>query len=144
VFSISVEDTFHASHAILIGGQREPLNGHQWRVVATIEGPHLDPEGLLCDFHAVQRALALIIAPFQNANLNHVPPFDKDLNPTAENVARHIARQLQQGLRAHLSREARVASVSVTEAPGCVATYRPPEGAGATASMRGTPPAHAE
>ena len=81
---------------------------------------------------AVQRALALIIAPFQNANLNHLEPFSTDLNPTAENVARHIARQLALALRGRLPRDAKIAAVAVTEAPGCVATYRPrtPEGPG--------------
>jgi 6-pyruvoyltetrahydropterin/6-carboxytetrahydropterin synthase len=54
-----------------------------------------------------------------NADLNHVPPFDR-VNPTAEMVARHLADVIARGLPPGV----RLARVSVTEAPGCRATYR--------------------
>lgn len=124
MYSISVETEFCAAHAIDIAGVREPLHGHNWRVTATISGDTLDDEGVLCDFHAVEAALREVISPFVNANLHDSPPFNRR-NPTAELVARHIADELAVRLAPSLARGARVSAVSVTEAPGCAATYRP-------------------
>jgi 6-pyruvoyltetrahydropterin/6-carboxytetrahydropterin synthase len=124
MYEITVERTFCAAHAIVIRGQREPLHGHNWLVTASIAGDTLDEDGLLCDFHAVDRVLAEITEPFVNMNLNEVPPFN-DVNPSAEHVARHIATELAARLKNELAPGGRVRAVSVTEAPGCCATYRP-------------------
>ncbi|QOJ00571.1 MAG: 6-carboxytetrahydropterin synthase [Phycisphaeraceae bacterium] len=121
MFEIEVQSEFCAAHALQIGGVRETLHGHNWRTVATLQGPSLDSDGLLCDFHTVQELLHAILAPFNNRSLNDAPPFDR-LNPSAENVARHIHAELSSRL-AGLPGDVRVASVSVTEAPGCRATY---------------------
>ncbi|HZW11334.1 MAG TPA: 6-carboxytetrahydropterin synthase [Phycisphaerales bacterium] len=124
MFQLSVETEFCAAHAITMGGQREPLHGHNWRVTLTLAGPSLDDDGLLCDFHAAERALREVTAPFQNRDLGAVEPFDR-VNPTAEQVARHIAERVQALLGTTLARGAAVAACRVTEAPGCAATYLP-------------------
>jgi len=120
MFELSVERTFCAAHAISIGGRREPVHGHNWRVSVTVAGETLDSDGLLCDFHVIERVLDGVIEPMHNADLNRVQPFTS-VNPTAEQVARHIAAAIAPGLPGH----AALRSVSVAEAPGCVATYRP-------------------
>jgi 6-pyruvoyltetrahydropterin/6-carboxytetrahydropterin synthase len=122
VFEISVQTEFCAAHALVIAGQKEPVHGHNWRVTATLAGKTLDPDGLLCDFHQVEAALAEVIAPFNNADLNQTPPFT-DVNPSAENVAKHIAVALSGRLAPLLAGRADVRSVRVTEAPGCSTTY---------------------
>ncbi len=125
MYEITVSTTFSAAHAIVIRGEREPLHGHDWRVEAVLAGPELDEDSLLVDFHLVEGILSGIVKPFRNANLNDVPPFDKQ-NPSAEGVARHIADSLAARLGSALDGGGvRVASVRVTEAPGCSATYRP-------------------
>lgn len=124
MYEIIVESSFSAAHAITIAGERETLHGHNWHVTATIAGEKLDPDGLLCDFHTVRDMLQEIIAPFENRNLNEVGPFDR-VNPSAENVARHIADELGSRLDEGLAPHAAVAAVSVTEATGCRAVYRP-------------------
>lgn len=122
MFRITVEREFCAAHAIEMRGEREPMHGHTWRVRVGVAGESLDEDGLLVDFHAVERALADILAPFHNRTLNEVSPFDR-VNPTAENVARHIADAMT-AAGGTLS-GVWVESVSVGEAPGCVATYIP-------------------
>ncbi|MFM9958033.1 MAG: 6-pyruvoyl trahydropterin synthase family protein [Phycisphaerales bacterium] len=127
MFHLTIQAVFSAAHAIVIKGEREPLHGHNWRVRAVVEGPNLDSDGLLVDFHALERHLAEIIRPFHNRNLNDVAPFDR-VNPTAEHVARHIATELARHLtsdRDATARAVRVLRVSVTEAEGCDATYAP-------------------
>ncbi len=143
MFKLQITATFSAAHALLIAGLREPLHGHDWHVTATVEGPTLDPDGLLADFHALQAHLHEVIGPFQNNNLNTCPPFAQGLNPSAELVARHIAEVLSARLqtstpdkpkniladsatKAPKTPPLRVAEVRVTEAPGCAAVYLPP------------------
>lgn len=120
MFELELQTEFSAAHGIMIAGQREPLHGHNWRVTAVVGGDKLDADGLLCDFHHVERLLREIIAPFNNRNLHDVPPFDR-INPTAELVAKHIGERLGAGLPAGV----RMISVRVTEAPGCAAIFRP-------------------
>ncbi len=125
MFQISVEAEFSAAHAIMIRGVREPLHGHNWRVVATFEADHLDSEGLLLDFHAAQRSLASAVGTWNNSNLNDAPEFAR-LNPTAENVARVICGSLAADLEPLLrSTPARIVRVEVSEAAGCVAAFLP-------------------
>lgn len=120
MYELTVERTFCAAHAIVMGGQREPMHGHNWHLTMIVAGVSLDGDGLLCDFHALEASVDAIIDPLNNCNLNETPPFD-EVNPTAEHLARHIA----EAIRAKLPTGVKLQSVSVTEAPGCTATYRP-------------------
>ncbi len=120
MYELTIEHTFCAAHAILIRGTREPLHGHNWRVRLTVLGETLDADGLLCDFHELESLLCSVVAPFENANLNETPPFDR-INPTAELIAQHIAESVASGLPEGV----RLSRVALTEAPGCEAVYRP-------------------
>jgi 6-pyruvoyltetrahydropterin/6-carboxytetrahydropterin synthase len=127
MYRLTVEAEFAAAHAIVMRGEREPVHGHNWRVTATVSGPSLDDDGLLCDFHAVEKSLLAATERFHNKNLNETAPFDR-LNPTAELVAAHLAEAIQAGIPASdAARGVRVESVRVTEAPGCAAIYSPGE-----------------
>jgi 6-pyruvoyltetrahydropterin/6-carboxytetrahydropterin synthase len=122
-FEIEVETTFSAAHALRFRGSREPVHGHDFRVTVRIGGGPLDADGLLFDFHEVERHLGEIVTPFRNRDLNATPPFDL-VNPSAEEIARFIATALS----ARLPASAAVRSVRVTEAPGCAAIFRPAAG----------------
>jgi 6-pyruvoyl-tetrahydropterin synthase len=93
-------------------------------VSVTIGGSGLDGDGLLLDFHALERIVREVVAPFRDRNLNETPPFDRT-NPTAELVARHIADSVDRGIRPLVPAGVRVVCVGVTEAPGCSVVYRP-------------------
>lgn len=121
MYEVTVHDEFCAAHALVIAGKTEPVHGHNFRVTVTIAGQALDASGLLCDFHAVERALTAVIDPFRDAYLNDCLPFDH-ANPSAERIARHIADQLT--ARLDLPRGVTVCAVTITEAPGCRATYK--------------------
>jgi len=124
VYAVIVEHEFCAAHAIRIGGELEPMHGHNFRVTAELEGDRLDGEGLLCDFHAAHALLVEICAPFANVSLNGTPPFDR-VNPAAELLAEHIGTALAGTDPGGAGGGVRVARVRVTEAPGCAAEYRP-------------------
>jgi 6-pyruvoyltetrahydropterin/6-carboxytetrahydropterin synthase len=118
-FQISVEQIFCAAHQLRLSDATcEPLHGHNWQLRVTVTADKLDEIGTVMDFHELQRRIAEIIRPMDNTNLNEFPPM-KSMNPSAENVARYIAQSLK------LPANVRLAEVSVTESPGCVARYFP-------------------
>ncbi len=121
-YSLEVEAEFAAAHAIVLGGERERVHGHNWRAVASVGGRRLAGEELRCDFHLVERRLDEAVAPFRNGDLNATPPFDR-INPTAEAVARHLGEALARGL-VEKAPGVRVEWVRVTEAPRCTAVVR--------------------
>ncbi|MBY0260739.1 MAG: 6-carboxytetrahydropterin synthase [Phycisphaerales bacterium] len=136
MFELSVQREFCAAHALMFRGQREPTHGHNFRLTVTLAGPTLDPDGVLVDFHALEALIDSVIKPYHNQDLNRVAPFDQagGINPSAELIAQHICGRLEEGLTRIGGHSSRIASVSITEAPGCVATYRP--SAGPTAAGR--------
>jgi 6-pyruvoyltetrahydropterin/6-carboxytetrahydropterin synthase len=125
MYEIAVQAEFSAAHAVAIGGRLEPVHGHNWLVTVVLAGPDLDADGLLVDFHLVERHLRQIAAELHNSSLNEHERFRGGVNPTAEQVARSFADELAQRLAGRLPAGAAIRSVRITEAPGCAATYYP-------------------
>ncbi|CAG0981108.1 6-pyruvoyltetrahydropterin/6-carboxytetrahydropterin synthase [Anaerolineae bacterium] len=123
MYELSVQGEFCAAHSLVVGGVREPMHGHTFRVRACVCSAELDTDGFVCDFHLVQESLGGILADLSNCNLQEHAAFG-ERSPTAEHIARHIHDALAQRLQGKLGGVAWVSSVSVTEAPGCEATYR--------------------
>ena len=121
MFELSVETQFTASHAVTCGGVPEEPHTHLWHVTATVAGDALDDEGLLCDFHAIERSLKEIVGAFEERFINDVPPFNDGVPASTELIAKHIGDRLREGLPG----DVRLVSIRLTEAPGCAATYRP-------------------
>jgi 6-pyruvoyltetrahydropterin/6-carboxytetrahydropterin synthase len=115
-FEITIRRDFSASHQLrLYDGSLEPLHGHNWRVEVTVAAEKLDQIGVVMDFHELQRIVDEIVTPIHNRHLNDLPAFAK-LNPSAENVALHIAQSLASRVK--------VQSVQVWETPDCRAAWR--------------------
>tara|TARA_B100001059_G_scaffold18026_1_gene14807 strand:- start:52 stop:441 length:390 start_codon:yes stop_codon:yes gene_type:complete len=120
VYQLSVNTSFSAAHALVLSGEREQVHGHDWHLTVLVEGAVLDDDGLLCDFHALEGSLNRIVDPFRNADLNAAEAFAA-MNPSAENVVEFIGRALIPGLPSGV----RLARISITEAPGCIAHWIP-------------------
>ena len=122
MFEVSVTSSFSAAHQLrLPDGSAEPLHRHNWRVTVTRAGSVLDEMGVLVDFEILRARLDRLLATLNDQNLNTLPAF-AERNPTAENVALHIAERLAVELPA----AAVLKCVEVEEAPGCLARYSPP------------------
>lgn len=120
MFEVTVSGWFAAAHQLrLLDGSLEPLHGHNWRVSVTCAGESLDSMGVLVDFTKLKPALDVLLSSMHDRFLNELPPF-ASLNPSAENVALHIAESLSSVLPVGV----RISAVEVEEAPGCVARYR--------------------
>jgi len=118
MYAISVEATFNATHRVhLPDGSLEPLHGHDWHVRAHFESESLDAHAMVVDFVDTQQKLRDVVTAFHHTCLNDHPRFT-EASPTAEVVARVLFDSLRRtGLN-------QLVCVEVTEAPGCIASYR--------------------
>jgi 6-pyruvoyltetrahydropterin/6-carboxytetrahydropterin synthase len=117
-FEITTTRCFSAAHQLkLYDGTLEPLHGHNWKVKITVGAPKLDAIGVVMDFHELERRADQLLAPLHNRHLNQTPAF-ADLNPSAENVALYLARELS------LPEGIQLVSLEVWETDGNSAVYR--------------------
>jgi 6-pyruvoyltetrahydropterin/6-carboxytetrahydropterin synthase len=121
MFELTVTMEFSAAHRLRgYEGACERLHGHNYKVDATLESEKLDKLGMAMDFKAVKAALADILDRVDHQFLNETGVF-KEINPTAENIAKWIADELAGKLPSGVG----VKSVTVWESDRCGATYRP-------------------
>jgi 6-pyruvoyltetrahydropterin/6-carboxytetrahydropterin synthase len=119
MFEITTTRFFSAAHALrLYDGSLEPVHGHNWRVKVTVGAGKLDAIGVVMDFHELERLVDELVAPLHNRHLNEIKPFVA-LNPSAENVALHVGRELK------LPEGVRLLRVEVWETDTNSAIYRP-------------------
>jgi 6-pyruvoyltetrahydropterin/6-carboxytetrahydropterin synthase len=127
MFAIEVQKTFTASHALrLPEGGAEPGHAHDFQVTVRIVAAHLDALQTVVDFHAVEKFVTGIVAPWQGRSLNDIEPFARTVNPSAERIAERIGKLLLaplQSLEGEGDRGLRLVEVRVTEAPGCVGVW---------------------
>jgi 6-pyruvoyltetrahydropterin/6-carboxytetrahydropterin synthase len=127
MYEITVQRVFAAAHAIrLPDGSLEPIHGHNWQVEVTVCAQTLDAIETVMDFHDLERMVNALIDRVHNRHLNEVPPFAGPdgklaINTTAERVAWWFATEISGQLRPPVH----LVSASVSEAPGCIARYRP-------------------
>lgn len=122
MFEVSVEQTFAAAHFLRdYHGKCENLHGHNYRVEITAEGDTLDKTGLVADFVELKAAMRKVVDRLDHVNLNEMPPFDREWNPSAEYIALYVYREVQR----ELGDRGKIARVRVWETDTCAATYRP-------------------
>ena len=132
MFQVSVEEEFAAGHALRgYRGKCENPHGHNYKVRVTLEGPSLDNIGLLYDFSELKKALHQTVGKMDHQYMNDVEPF-KDLNPSAENIAKFFYEQISGLLAEHVRKGGdgapqislcRVSKVKVWETSTTTATY---------------------
>ena len=123
MYEISVDEEFAAAHNLCdYHGKCEDLHGHNYKVRVVLEGKELDSTGLLYDFVYLKRVIQHVIRSLDHKYLNELAPFDV-LNPSAENIARHIFDETAKQLPASPN-AAKVSGVTVWETATSAATYR--------------------
>jgi 6-pyruvoyltetrahydropterin/6-carboxytetrahydropterin synthase len=124
VYELTVEDGFSAAHNLRgYEGECEKLHGHNWRVEVRLAARQLDELGMVMDFRRVKEKLGEVLDRLDHSYLNDVAPFD-EMNPTTENLCRHITDEL--GRR--LPRSVSIRRVSCWESDKCSASYAPAQG----------------
>jgi 6-pyruvoyltetrahydropterin/6-carboxytetrahydropterin synthase len=118
LYSISVTTVFRAGHQLKSDGVAEPYHIHDWIVEAVVGGNSLDDNEVLFDFNKLKKFLDEIVSPFNDQPLEDFQCF-KNMNTSAENIARYIFDSTKKQLPTHVS----LLFVEVTETTGCKARY---------------------
>ena len=120
-FEVMIERNFSSAHQLRgYKGKCENLHGHNYKVEIYARGRELDHIGLLVDFGELKEAADEVVAYLDHRNINELPPFDEELNPSAENLARYI---LEHVAAACGDERVQVYKVRCFETPTSVATY---------------------
>lgn len=75
-------------------GNCENLHGHNWKVEVFLESEKLDEIGMLVDFKILKSELKKILNCLDHKYINEIEYF-KTVNPTSENMARYIYKELK-------------------------------------------------
>jgi 6-pyruvoyltetrahydropterin/6-carboxytetrahydropterin synthase len=119
MFEITTELSFSAAHRLNnYSGPCENLHGHNWLVKATVRCHDLDKSGIGIDFKVLKAKLGNILKEFDHKDLNAV--LGSGFNPSSENIAQYVYRQLAGSLK---DWNGSVTRVEVFETPGNCAAY---------------------
>lgn len=125
MYEIMIETHFSAAHAVRgYKGKCENTHGHNFKIEVYARGEQLDSIGMLYDFKDLKAATKEIIDRLDHTFINEVPPFDKELNTTAELLAYWICTEVRNLIKSEF---AEVYKVRVWEAPSYAATYQIPD-----------------
>ena len=123
MFEVSVEDTFAAGHALRgYRGKCENPHGHNYKVKIILAGEQLNNIGLLYDFKDLKAAMGEVVDRLDHQYLNDIVPF-RELNPSAENMARYFYQECTSKLKALTEGGIRVKEVTIWETDTTTATY---------------------
>lgn len=121
-FEVMIERNFSSAHQLRgYKGKCENLHGHNYRIEIYARGRELDNTGLLVDFGELKQAADEVVRYLDHRNINELHPFDEELNPSAENLARYILERVASQVG---DRRVQVYKVRCFETPTSVATYR--------------------
>src|SRR5436305_12894321 len=102
-------------------GKCENLHEHNYKIEVYARGRELDNIGLLVDFGELKVAADEVVQYLDHRNINELPPFDAELNPSAENLARYILERVASRVG---DERVKVYKVRCFEMPTSVATYQ--------------------
>ncbi len=121
-FEVMIERNFSSAHQLRgYKGKCENLHGHNYKVEIYARGRELDNIGLLVDFGELKMAADEIVQYLDHRNINELPPFDAELNPSAENMARYVLERVAARVG---DERVQVFKVRCFETPTSVATYQ--------------------
>ncbi|MEQ9465124.1 MAG: 6-carboxytetrahydropterin synthase QueD [Haliea sp.] len=89
---------FEAAHRlpnVPAGHKCARLHGHSFQVRLVVAGPAVEPSGWVMDFGDIKAAFKPVLERLDHYYLNDIPGLE---NPTSENIARWIWRELQPSL----------------------------------------------
>ncbi|MBW2311343.1 MAG: 6-carboxytetrahydropterin synthase QueD [Deltaproteobacteria bacterium] len=120
MYEVTVMTHFAAAHQLRnFGGKCEQLHGHNWKVEVTLKGEGLNDGGLLIDFQELRAITNGILEKLDHSFLNELPAF-KDQNPSSENIAAYIFKELRTRLN---DKHIDVAKVTAWESDSASASY---------------------
>ena len=93
-YTLRVTTEFAAAHVLReYDGPCARIHGHNWRVEVRVRAHELDAGGMAIDFRELSAVTEAVTERLDHRLLNDVAPFT-EVNPTAENVAAFIYREV--------------------------------------------------
>ncbi|MBI1987199.1 MAG: 6-carboxytetrahydropterin synthase QueD [Nitrospinae bacterium] len=120
MYELRVRSGFAAAHQLRgYQGSCENLHGHNWKVEVVVLVEELDKIGIGLDFRQIAQVTRDLLSTLDHRNLNELEPFAES-NPTSENLARWLYRELGRQLNGP---KVRVSQVTVMETEDYAASY---------------------
>ena len=119
MYKTFIETRFSAAHR-LVGyqGQCGRIHGHTWKVRVEVVSETVNDIGISIDFKELKQLTKHVVDRLDHENINEVPPFDSQ-NPTAENLAQYIYREVQK----ELPNDVRLGEITVWESENHAVIY---------------------
>jgi len=100
MFELTVSSYFSGAHRLRnYKGKCENLHGHNWKVDVTVGG-EIDGSGMVIDFGILKEILEQVLSKLDHKYLNEIDYFKK-VNPSSENAALYIFKQLEKKLKGY-------------------------------------------
>ena len=119
-YTLKVVADFAAAHTLRnYPGACSRLHGHNWKVEAEVVASELNEIGMAIDFKDIKREVRAIASELDHYYLNELEPF-REINPTAENIARYFYLELSRRLN---SASVKVSALTLWETERACVTY---------------------
>ncbi|MCA9399768.1 MAG: 6-carboxytetrahydropterin synthase QueD [Candidatus Omnitrophica bacterium] len=90
MFELTIKGDIASAHFLRgYEGKCRNLHGHTWKVEVFLQKESLNELGMVEDFAVLKKKFKEFLATIDHVNLNDLEYF-KDVNPTAENIAKYI------------------------------------------------------
>ena len=123
-FEVMIERNFSSAHQLRgYKGKCENLHGHNYKIEIYARGRELNNIGLLVDFVDLKAAADEIVRYLDHRNINELPPFDEELNPSAENLSKYFYDETNGRLRQVTNGRVSVKHVTIFETDTTTAKY---------------------
>ncbi len=119
-YTLKVTLDFAAAHQLRdYPGECSRLHGHNWKVEVEVTAHALDAAGMGLDFKTIRQHARAVTDRLDHRHLNELEPFAA-VNPTAENIAAYIYRELQARLN---DERVRVSAITLWETERACVRY---------------------
>ena len=123
MYELKVISHFAAAHQLReYEGGCEKLHGHNWKIEVYVTGEKLEENGLLIDFRDIKNATEKIMDSLDHKFLNELDAFET-VNPSSENIARHIYDSLSSELNTD---NVKISKVTAWESESACSSYMEP------------------
>jgi len=124
MFEVTVEAGFSSGHYLRnYRGKCENPHGHNYKVFVTLVGEELDQAGMLLDFKLLKQFMRPTVEYLDHFMINDLKPFDAELNPSAENLAKYFYDQTSKQLHEMTAGRVRVKDCTLYETDTSFARY---------------------
>ena len=120
IYELYVKTHFSAAHSLKgYPGDCARVHGHNWIIEVFVRCTKLNEIGIGIDFRDIKQSIKDLLNNLDHFNLNELPAFC-EINPTSENIAKFIYKELSKRLN---TGDVKISRVKVCETPGAGALY---------------------